>query len=102
MVLHAMFSALQDDEGITSTTWMIILSIIPSDLVRTGALLLGGSIVISHIIHAIHPQYVMEKLQMQLLHAEEKLKALKTTIDSGIMAEADANFTEKIERRFKK
>ena len=45
----------------------------------------------------------MEKLQkMQLLHAEEKLKAFKTTIDSGIMAEADANFTEKIERRFRK
>jgi hypothetical protein len=51
-VLRTMFSALQDNEEIKSSAWMIILSIIPSDLVRTGALLLGGTIVISHIVHA--------------------------------------------------
>ena len=95
-------SALQDNEEIKSTAWMIILSIIPSDLVRTAALLLGGIVVISHILRAIRPQDLMEKLQMRLLHAEEKLKALKATIDSGIMAEADVNFTEQIERRFRK
>ena len=78
---------------------MIILSIIPSDLVRTGALLLGGIIVISHIVHAIRPRELMENLQIQLLCTEEKLKA---AIDSGIMAQADANSTAQIERRFGK
>ena len=92
-----MFSALQDNEKITSTSWMIFLSIIPSDLVRTGALLLGGTIVISHIVHTIRPRNLMEKLQMQLLCLEEKLKA---AIDTGIMAQADANSTAQIERRF--
>ncbi|KIJ96406.1 hypothetical protein K443DRAFT_107338 [Laccaria amethystina LaAM-08-1] len=97
-----MFSALQDNQEIKSSVWMIILSIIPSDLVRTGALLLGGTIVISHIVHAIRPRDLMDKLQMRLLHAEEKRKALKATIDSGIMVEADANFIEQIERRFRR
>jgi len=92
-----MFSALQDNEKITSTAWIIFLSIIPSELVRTGALLLGGTIVISHIVHAIRPRNLMEKLQMQLLCLEEKLKA---AIDTGIMAQADANSTAQIERRF--
>ena len=76
---------------------MIILSIIPSDLVRTGALLLGGIIVISHIVHTIRPRELMEKLQIQLLCTEEKLKV---AIDSGIMAQADVSSTAQIERRF--
>lgn len=83
-------------EAILSNTWVIILSIIPSDLVRTGALLLTGVIVTSHIVHAIRPRDLMEELQMQLLCLEEKLKA---AIDSGIMAQADVTFTAQIERR---
>ena len=78
---------------------MIILSIIPSDLVRTGALLFGGVIIISHIVHTIRPRELMEKVQIQLLCTEEKLKA---AIDTGIMAQADANSTAQIERRFGK
>jgi len=78
---------------------MIILSILPSYFVRTGALLLGGAIVISHILHAIRPRDLMEKLLMQLLHAEEKLKEAR---DNGIMDEADAYSTAEIERRFRK
>ena len=94
-----MFFNLQDNEEIKTTTWMIILSIIPSDLVRTGALLLGGIIVISHTMHAIRPRELMEKLQMQLLCTEEKLNV---AIDSGILAQADANSTAQIERRLGK
>jgi hypothetical protein len=101
-VLRTMFSALQDNQEIKSSVWMIILSIIPSDLVRTGALLLGGTIVISHIVHAIRPRDLMYKFQMRLLHLEENRKALKATIDNGIMAEADANLTKQIERRFRR
>ena len=78
---------------------MIILSIIPSDLVWTGALLLSGIIVISHIVHAIRPRELMEKLQIQLLCTEEKLNA---TVDTGIMAQADANSTAQVERRLRK
>ena len=62
-----MFFTLQDNEEIKTTTLMIILSIIPSDLVRTGALLFGGVIIISHIVHTIRPRELMEKLQIQLL-----------------------------------
>ena len=94
-----MFFTLQDNEEIKTTTWMIILSIIPSDSIRTGALLLGGIIAISHIVHAIRPRELMEKLQIQLLCTEEKLEA---AIDSGILAQADANSTAQIERRFGK
>lgn len=54
-VPRTIFCALQD-EKITSRAWTIILSLIPSDLVWTGALLLSGIIDISHIVHAIHPQ----------------------------------------------
>ena len=94
-----MFFTLQDNEEIKTTTLMIILSIIPSDLVRTGALLLGGIIVISHIVHAIRPRELREKLQIQLLCTEEKLNA---AVDTGIMAQADANSTAQIERRLGK
>ena len=94
-----MFFTLQENEEIKTTTWMIILSIIPSDLVRTGALLLGGIIVISHIVHTIRPRGLMEKLQIQLLFTEEKLKA---AIDTGIMAQADANSITQIERKLGK
>jgi len=88
-----MSSALQDNENITSTAWMILLSTIPSDIVWTGALCI---IAISHIIHAICPRDLTRKLQMKLLCMEEKLKA---AIDSSIMAQADANFTVQIKRR---
>jgi len=94
-----MLSTLQDNQEIKSTTWMIILSIIPSDLVRTGALLLSGTILISQIVHAIRPRDLTEKLQMRLLQAEEKLKDAK---HNDIMAEVDVYSSVQIERRFRK
>ena len=79
---------------------MIILSIIPrTRLSPDRGLLLGGTIAISHRVHAIRRRHLMSKLEMQLLCTEEKLKA---AIDSGIMAQADGNWTAKIERRFGK
>ena len=45
---HAMCPFLQDNQAIASTTWMIILSIIPSDLVRVGAISLGSAPAGSH------------------------------------------------------
>ena len=93
----SMFPTLQVHQEVILNTWVIILSIIPSDLVRTGALLLAGVIVTSHIVHAIRPRDLMEELQMQLLCLEEKLKA---AIDNGTMAQADLNAIVQIERRF--
>ena len=94
-----MFPTLQDNQEVISNAWVIILTIIPSDLVRTGTLLLAGIIVTSHIVHAIRPRDLMENLQMRLFCLEEKLKA---AIDSGIMAQVDANSTTQIERRLGK
>ncbi|KIK00694.1 hypothetical protein K443DRAFT_7459 [Laccaria amethystina LaAM-08-1] len=80
---------------ITSTAWMVILSIIPQDLVRTAAVLLGGLICVYNIIHAVRPQTLIKKLQLRLLSLEGKLQ---DAIDSGIMAQADPVFTAQIER----
>jgi hypothetical protein len=80
---------------ITSTAWMVILSIIPQDLVRTAAVLLGGLICVYNIIHAVRPQTLIKNLQLRLLSLEGKLQ---DAIDSGIMAQADPVFTAQIER----
>ena len=80
---------------IMSTTWMVILSIIPQDLVRTAAVLLGGLICVYNIMHAVRPKTLSKKLQLRLLSLEGKLQ---DTIDSGIMAQADPDFTAQIER----
>ena len=73
---------------------MVILSIIPPDLVRIGALLVGGVICLCNVAHAMRPQVLMEKLQLRLLTLEEKLR---DTVDSGIIHQSDANFTARIE-----
>jgi hypothetical protein len=74
---------------------MVILSIIPQDLVRTAAVLLGGLICVYNIIHAVRPQTLIKNLQLRLLSLEGKLQ---DAIDSGIMAQADPVFTAQIER----
>ena len=80
---------------IMSTTWMVILSIIPQDLIRTAAILLGGLICLYNIMHAARPQTLNKKLQLRVLSLEAQLQ---DTIDSGIMAQADPVFTAQIER----
>ena len=79
---------------IMSTAWMVIISIMPQDLVRTAAVLLGGLICVYNIMHAVRPQTLMEKLRLRLLCLEGKLQ---DAIDSGIMALADPVFTAQIE-----
>ena len=78
---------------IMSTTWMIFLSIIPQDLVRTAAVLLGGLVCVYNIMHAVRPKTLSRKLQVRLLSLGGKLQ---DTIDSGIMAQADPVFTAQI------
>ena len=80
---------------IMSAAWMVILSIIPQDLIRTAAVLLGGLIFVYNIIQAARPQTLIKKLQFRVLSLEAQLQ---DTIDSGIMAQADPVFTAKIER----
>ena len=80
---------------IMSAAWMVILSIIPQDLIRTAAVLLGGLICLYNIMHAARPQTLIKKLQLRVLSLEAQLQ---DTIDSGIMAQADPVFTAKIER----
>ena len=79
---------------IMSTAWMVILSIMLQDLVRTAAVLLSGLICVYNIINAMHPQTLIRKLQLRLLSSEAKLQ---NVIDSGIMAQADPMFTAQIE-----
>ena len=81
-------------QAIFSAVWMVILSIIPPDLVRIGALLVGGVICLCNVAHAMRPQVLMEKLQLRLLTLEEKLR---DTVDSGITHQSDTNFTARIE-----
>ena len=82
-------------QAIMSAVWMVILSIIPPDLVRIGALLVGGIICLCNIAHAVRPQVLMEKLQLRLLTLEGKLR---DTVDSGLIHPSDTNFTAQIER----
>ena len=86
---------LQDNRAVASTTWMVILSIIPSDLVRVGAILLGSVVFLLNIARTVRPPVLMEKLQVRLLSLEGKLQ---TAVDEGIMAEADANSIAQFER----
>lgn len=91
-----MFSTLQEyHQAIASAIWMVILSIIPQDLVRLGAILLGGVICICNIIHATRPQNRMKKLQHRLQSLEGKLQ---DAVDSGIMSQSDTPFTAQITR----
>jgi len=91
-----MLTTLEDNNrAIISTSWMIIFSIIPPDLVRTGTILLGTVILVVKVTHHFRPCTLIQTLQLRLLSLEEKLQ---NTIDSGIMAQSDEIFTAQIER----
>ncbi|EDR05607.1 uncharacterized protein LACBIDRAFT_329648 [Laccaria bicolor S238N-H82] len=77
--------------AIISAAWMVILSLIPQDLVRAGAVLLGFLI----CVHALRPRTLMETLQLRLSSLEEKLQ---DAVDSGIMRQSDTIFTNKFTR----
>ncbi|KIJ94083.1 hypothetical protein K443DRAFT_684032 [Laccaria amethystina LaAM-08-1] len=74
---------------------MVILSIIPSDLVRVGAITLGSIVFLFNIARAVRPRVLMQKLQVRLLSLEGKLQ---TAVDENIMAETDANYIAQFER----
>jgi len=76
-------------QAIISAVWMVILSIIPPNLVRIGALLVGGVICLCNVAYAMRPQVLMEKLHLRLLTLEGKLR---DTVDSGIIHQSDTNF----------
>ena len=80
---------------IMSAAWMVLLSIIPQDLIRTATIVLGGLICVYNIMHAARPQTLIEKLQLRVLSLDVKLQ---DAIDSGIMAQADPVFIAQIER----
>ena len=87
-----MFSTLQEyHQAIISAAWMIILSLIPQDLVRAGAILLGFLI----CLQTIRPRSLMKTLQLRLSSLEEKLQ---DAVDSGIMRQSDASFTDQFVR----
>ena len=87
-----MFSTLEDyHQTIVSAAWMIILSLIPQDLVRAGAILLGFLI----CVHAMRPRTLMKTLQLRLSSLEEKLQ---DAVDSGIMRQSDTTFTNQFTR----
>ena len=74
---------------------MIILSLIPQNLVRTGAVLLGFIL----CMHAIRPRILMKTLQLRLSSLEEKLQ---DAVDSGIMRQSDATFTNQFTKDIRK
>ena len=82
-------------QAIASAIGMVILSIIPQDLVRLGAILLGGVICVSNIMHATRPQNRMKKLQHRLQSLEGKLQ---DAVKSGIMCRSNTFFTSQIGR----
>ena len=91
-----MFSTLQEyQQAIASGIWMVILSIIPQDLVRLGAILPGGVICVCNIMHVMRPQNRMKKLQHRLQSLEEKFQ---DAVDSGIMCQSDTIFSAQIAR----
>jgi hypothetical protein len=82
-----MFSTLREyHQAIISATWMVALSLIPQDLVRAGAVLLGFLI----CLQTIRPRILMKTLQLRLSSLEEKLQ---DAVDSGIMCQSDTSFT---------
>jgi hypothetical protein len=95
VAFHPICPFLQDNQAIASTTWMVILSIIPSDLVRVGAITLGSIVFLFNIARAVRPRVLMQKLQVRLLSLEGKLQ---TAVDENIMAETDANYIAQFER----
>ena len=87
-----MFSILQEyQQAIISAAWIIILSLIPQDLVRAGAVLLGFIL----CVHAIRPRVLMKTLQLRLTSLEEKLQ---DAVDSGITRQWDTIFTDQFTR----
>ena len=87
-----MFSSLQEyHQAIISAAGMIILSLIPQDLVRAGAVLLGVLV----CVHAVRPRILMKTLQLRLSSLDEKLQ---DAVDSGIMRQSDTIFTDKFTR----
>jgi hypothetical protein len=70
---------------------MITLSLIPQDLVRAGAILLGFLI----CLHTIRPRILMKTLQLRLSSLEEKLQ---DAVDNGIMRQSDTIFTNQFTR----
>jgi len=91
-----MFSTLQEyHQAIASAIWMVILSIIPQDLVRLGAIPLGGVIFACNIMHTMGPQNRMKKLQHRLQSLEGKLQ---DAVKSGILCQSDTTFTAQIAR----
>ncbi|KIK07906.1 hypothetical protein K443DRAFT_673139 [Laccaria amethystina LaAM-08-1] len=87
-----MFSTLKEyHQAIISAAWMITLSLIPQDLVRAGAILLGFLI----CLHTIRPRILMKTLQLRLSSLEEKLQ---DAVDNGIMRQSDTIFTNQFTR----
>ncbi|KIK04974.1 hypothetical protein K443DRAFT_675448 [Laccaria amethystina LaAM-08-1] len=72
-------------QAIISAAWMIILSLIPQDLVRAGAVLLGFLI----CVHAMRPRILMKTLQLRLSSLEE---ILQDAVNGGIMRQSDTSF----------
>ena len=70
---------------------MIILSLIPQDLVRAGAVLLGVLI----CLHAMRPRVLMSTLKLRLSSLEEKLQ---DAVESGIMRQSDITFINQFTR----
>ena len=64
---------------------------IPQDAVRAGAILLGFLI----CLQTIRPQILMKTLRLRLSSLEEKFQH---AVDSGIMRQSDANFTDQFVR----
>ena len=82
-------------QAIASAIGMVFLSIIPQNLVRLGAILLGGVICVCNIMHATRPQNRMKKLQHQLQSLEVKHQ---DAVNNGIMCRSDRHFTAQIGR----
>jgi hypothetical protein len=84
-----MFSTLPEyHQAIISAAWMVILSLIPQDLVRAGAILLGFLI----CLDAMRPRILMKTLRLRLSSLEENLQ---DAVDGGIMRQSDTSFTNK-------
>ncbi|KIJ96264.1 hypothetical protein K443DRAFT_36975, partial [Laccaria amethystina LaAM-08-1] len=78
-------------QAIISAMWIIFLSLIPQDLVRAGAILLGFLI----YVHVMHPRILMKTLQLRLSSLEEQLQEV---VDIGIMRQSDTRFTNQFTR----
>ncbi|EDR00837.1 uncharacterized protein LACBIDRAFT_333743 [Laccaria bicolor S238N-H82] len=87
-----MFSTLQEyHQAIISAAWMITLSLIPQDLVRAGAILFGFLI----YLQTYRPRILIKTLQLRLSSLEVNLQ---DAVDSGIMRQSNASFTNQFVR----